>query len=191
MAGSRQTVLAILEMVDGAVCRHGWVLETGVSQGKRQAVELLLAQGVVELAGREDRAELSALEGRPVRWAVRLTSHGRDALTYGRARPESELRERDPGEGRRLVELLPSQMKVLRTFVRLADDLQVPAAAGLAEQVHGASRAQAGSRWRLDLTGPQMESVAYAFWLHRMAGSVAEANRFAREYGITHPAIRA
>ncbi|MGV9457395.1 hypothetical protein [Streptomyces sp. NPDC003635] len=51
MAGNRQTVLAILEWVDSAVCRHGWVLETGVPQGNRQAVEMLLSQGLVELAG--------------------------------------------------------------------------------------------------------------------------------------------
>jgi hypothetical protein len=28
-----------------------------------------------------------------------------------------------------------------------------------------------------------MQSVAYGFWLHRLAGSAAEANRFDRDYG--------
>ncbi|MEU2736948.1 DUF6417 family protein [Streptomyces sp. NPDC007095] len=41
-----------------------------------------------------------------------------------------------------------------------------------------------GGGWHL--TPEQMESVAYALWLHRMTGSAAEANRFAREYGIVH-----
>ncbi|MFF2432493.1 hypothetical protein [Streptomyces mirabilis] len=55
-------------------------------------------QGLVELAGLEDRAELSALEGRPVRWAARLTSYGHDTLAYAqsRPRPESTSGEADP-----------------------------------------------------------------------------------------------
>jgi hypothetical protein len=28
--------------------------------------------------------------------------------------------------------------------------------------------------------------VAYGLWLHRMTGSAAKANRFAREYGAVH-----
>ncbi|KPI20687.1 hypothetical protein OK006_9469 [Actinobacteria bacterium OK006] len=35
-----------------------------------------------------------------------------------------------------------------------------------------------------------MNSVAYGLWLHRMTGSAAEANRFAREYGVVHSAAR-
>ncbi|MET7920365.1 DUF6417 family protein [Streptomyces avermitilis] len=31
-----------------------------------------------------------------------------------------------------------------------------------------------------------MASVAYGFWLHRMVGSAAKANRFGRECGVTH-----
>ncbi|MEU2740111.1 DUF6417 family protein [Streptomyces sp. NPDC007095] len=38
---------------------------------------------------------------------------------------------------------------------------------------------------------PQMESVAYGLWLHRMTGSAAEANRFGREYGVVHSPARA
>ncbi|MET7979952.1 DUF6417 family protein [Streptomyces mirabilis] len=45
-------------------------------------------------------------------------------------------------------------------------------------------------RWRLYLTAEQMGSVAYGLWLHRMPGSAAEANRFAREYGVVHGPAR-
>ncbi|MFF8022860.1 DUF6417 family protein [Streptomyces sp. NPDC007896] len=38
----------------------------------------LESQGLVELVGWEDRAELSVLEGRPVRWSGRLTPYGHD-----------------------------------------------------------------------------------------------------------------
>ncbi|MFE4998423.1 DUF6417 family protein [Streptomyces mirabilis] len=45
-------------------------------------------------------------------------------------------------------------------------------------------------RWWLYLTQEQAASVAYGLWLHRMAGSAAEANRFAREYGVVHSPAR-
>ncbi|MFE4821915.1 DUF6417 family protein [Streptomyces sp. NPDC056704] len=51
---------------------------------------------------------------------------------------------------------------------------------GLAEQVRAASCDHGIKRWRLYLTQEQMGSVAYGLWLHRMTGSAAEANRFAR-----------
>jgi hypothetical protein len=85
-----------------------------------------------------------------------------------------------------MVELIPSQMTALRVFVGLGGRLRVPPADGLAEQVRTASCDHGIKRWRLYLTPEQMESVAYALWLHRMTGSAAEANRFAREYGIAH-----
>ncbi|MFE4756202.1 DUF6417 family protein [Streptomyces mirabilis] len=40
------------------------------------------------------------------------------------------------------------------------------------------------------MTQEQMDSVAYGLWLHRMTGSAAEANRFAREYGVVHSPAR-
>ncbi|GAX58719.1 hypothetical protein SO3561_10294 [Streptomyces olivochromogenes] len=84
------------------------------------------------------------------------------------------------------MELIPSQMAALRVFVGLAGRLRVPPADGLAEQVRTASCDHGIKRWRLYLTEEQIASVAYGFWLHRMTGSAAEANRFAREYGIAH-----
>ncbi|WP_330335905.1 DUF6417 family protein [Streptomyces sp. NBC_00557] len=41
-----------------------------------------------------------------------------------------------------------------------------------------------GSLWVLHLAEEEIASVAYAFYLRWMAGSVAEANRFARQYGV-------
>ncbi|MFF7602572.1 DUF6417 family protein [Streptomyces mirabilis] len=143
-------------------------------------------QGLVELACREDRAELSVLEGRPVRWAARLTPYGHDTLAYGQSRPRAEPPPSEAAPGRQPVELIPSQMAALRVFVGLPDQLRVPPAAGLAEQVRTASCDHGIKRWRLYLTPEQIASVAYALWLHRMTGSAAEAKRFAREYGVAH-----
>ncbi|WP_398871580.1 DUF6417 family protein [Streptomyces mirabilis] len=42
----------------------------------------------------------------------------------------------------------------------------------------------------MHLTQKQMDSVAYGLWLHRMTGFAAEANRFAREYGVLHSPAR-
>jgi hypothetical protein len=72
------------------------------------------------------------------------------------------------------MELIPSQMAALR----------------VAEQVRAASCDHGIKRWRLHLTQKQMESVAYGLWLHWMTGSAAEANRFAREYGVVHSPAR-
>lgn len=46
------------------------------------------------------------------------------------------------------------------------------------------SARQLGSRWVLYLNEEQVASVAYAFYLRSVGGSGAEANRFAREYGV-------
>ncbi|WP_371651923.1 DUF6417 family protein [Streptomyces mirabilis] len=144
----------------------------------------------MELAGRDDRAELSALEGRPVRWAARLTPYGYDTLTYGCSRPRAEPPPGEAAPDRQLVELIPSQMAALRAFVGLTGQLRAPPADGLAEQVRTASCDHGIKRWRLYLTQKQMNSVAYGLWLHRMTGSAAEANRFAREYGVVHSPAR-
>ncbi|MFF8025146.1 DUF6417 family protein [Streptomyces sp. NPDC007896] len=165
---------------------HGWVLDTEFLLPQQQGVSALERTGRVELAGREDRAELSAWEGWPVRWAARLTPYGHDTLAYARDRPRSEPPPGEAGPGRRLVELIPSKMAALRVFIGLTNELQVPPSDGLAEQVRTASCDHGLKRGRLYLTGEQIASVAYGFWLHRMTGSAGEANRFAREYGIVH-----
>ncbi|MFI0813901.1 DUF6417 family protein [Streptomyces echinatus] len=48
-----------------------------------------------------------------------------------------------------------------------------------------------GNRWSLRLNAEQTESVAYAFYLRSMGGSVTEANRFGRAYGVAFHADRA
>ncbi|WP_142270031.1 DUF6417 family protein (plasmid) [Streptomyces sp. NBC_00080] len=138
----------------------------------------------METAGRETRAELSAWEGRPVRWAVRLLATGHDLLAYAGVRPAPMSLE--PGPGERLVELAPSQMTALRVFVGLAGELKSPPATGLAEQVRTAPYDRGTRRWQLHLTQEQMESAAYGFWLHRLTGSAAEANRFGRDFGVLY-----
>ncbi|MEV7687884.1 DUF6417 family protein [Streptomyces bungoensis] len=183
---SHETLLATLEAVHRATgaAGHGWMLDAHAVQ-LRSALAEPTRLALVEWADRETRAELSALRGRPVRQAVRLSAHGRDVLAYaGRRRPGSGTPE--PGPGQRLVELRPSQMTALRTYVRLTGGLHRRPAEGLAEQVDAAVFHRAGNRWRLLLTRRQMESAAYGFWLHRVAASATEANDFGREYDITY-----
>ncbi|MFG2425160.1 DUF6417 family protein [Streptomyces sp. NPDC048448] len=189
MSGIRnwEKALAVLEALleRGQAVGHGWTLDTEFLLPHQQHAGALAGQGLVELAGRDDRAELSVLEGRPVRWAARLTPHGRDALTYGRLRPRADRRPAEAAVGR-VVELIPSQMAALRMFISLTGQLQVPLAAGLAEQVRTAACDHGIKRWRLQLTEDQIASVAYGLWLHRITGSAAEASRFTREYGVTY-----
>ncbi|WP_406349786.1 DUF6417 family protein [Streptomyces sp. NBC_00658] len=165
---------------------HGWVLDAEFLPPQQQNVNPLENQGLVELAGREDRAELSAWEGHPVRWAARLTLYGHDTLTYAQSRPQPTPSPGATDPDQRLVELIPSQMMALRLFVQLAGQLRVPPAEGLADQVRTARCNHGTKRWRLYLTREQIESVAYGFWLHRMTGAAGEANRFGREYGIVY-----
>ncbi|MFF1605667.1 hypothetical protein ACFVYV_51595 [Streptomyces mirabilis] len=137
---SGERALSVLEALRerGEAAGHGWRLDTELLPPHLQQVNALENQALVELASREDRAELSALEGRPVRWAARLTPYGHDTLAYGQSRPRAEPSSGNAGLNRQLVELVPSQMAALR--VRdLADQLRMPPADGLAEQVRAAS----------------------------------------------------
>lgn len=191
MRGGEQVLAALGALHERALTSvHGWVLDADVLSMKQQA-RGLADRGLVEIAGREDRAELSAWEGTVVLWAARLSPAGHDLLLDARSRPRPGNAVEEPGTGRRLVKLRPSQMAALRLFLGLAGQLRVPVAAGLAEQARTARCDHGARRWLLYLTDEQMESVAYGFWLHRMTGSAMEANHFARDYGITHhPASR-
>ncbi|MFF7890118.1 hypothetical protein ACH40F_57740, partial [Streptomyces sp. NPDC020794] len=93
----------------GQAAGHGWTLDTELLPPHQQQVNALESQGLVELAGREDRAKLSALEGRPVRWAARLTLYGHDTLTFGCCRPRAE----------------PPPRRLLKIFCVLAPERQV------------------------------------------------------------------
>jgi hypothetical protein len=149
-------------------------------------VRALANRGLVEIASREDRAELSAWEGSAVLWAARVAPAGQDLLLYARPRPRPETPLEEPGPEHRLVKLRPSQMAALRLFVGYAGQLRVLLAEGLVERVRTARCDHRTRRWLLYLTAKQMASVAYGFWLHRMTGSAMEANHFTRDYGITH-----
>jgi hypothetical protein len=178
-----ETTLGTLEKIQALqkASEHGWVLDPGA---ELKSLRVLSRRGLVETADRETRAELSAWEGRPVRWAARVSAAGHDLLAYARSRPAPT--RPTPARGVTPVELLPSQMTALRVFVGLADQLTTPPAQGLAEQVRTAVHDRGAGRWRLMLTQEQMQSVAYGFWLHRLTGSAAESNRFERDYGIVH-----
>ncbi|MEU1567722.1 DUF6417 family protein [Streptomyces mirabilis] len=188
-----ERALSVLEALyeRGQAAGHGWTLDTELLLSHQQQVNVLEGQGLVELACGEDRAELSVLEGRPVRWAARLTPYGHDTLAYGQSRPRAEHSPGEAASDRQVVELIPSQMAALRVFIGLTGQLRVPPVDGLAEQVRTASCDHGIKRWRLHLTQEQMGSVAYGLWLHRMTGSAAEANRFGREYGVVYSPARA
>ncbi|MET8169791.1 hypothetical protein ABZT34_37075 [Streptomyces sp. NPDC005329] len=68
---------------------HGWALDWDLRPFK-QWVFTLAERGLTELADREDRAALSAWEGRPVRRAARLTPQGHDLQP--RRPPHPQLR---------------------------------------------------------------------------------------------------
>ncbi|MEV5847408.1 DUF6417 family protein [Streptomyces sp. NPDC051985] len=138
------------------------------------------------MADLETRAGLSAWEGRPVRWAACLSAAGHDVLAFARLLPAPVPAE--PAADATLVELLPSQMTVVQMYLALvrAGQTRVAPADGLAEQVRDAVHDRVAGRWRLCLTRPQMESVAYALWLRQVTGAAGEARRFARDYGIVH-----
>ncbi|MEU5281019.1 DUF6417 family protein [Streptomyces asoensis] len=164
---------------------HGWALDWDL-RAVKQRVFNLAERGLTVFADRDDRAALSAWEGRAVRWAARLTAPGQDLLLYSRFRSQTEAEA--PDGSLQQVELTSSQMTALQLYVALAGRLRRPPAAGLAEQVHTARRDRLVNRYVLHLSLEQMECVAYAFWLHSMSRSALEANRFTRDYGITyHP----
>ncbi|WP_433455248.1 DUF6417 family protein [Streptomyces sp. CA-142005] len=165
------------------VAEHGWVLFGGLRPDHHKTVETAAGQGLVELADRDMRAELSAYEGRPVAWAARLTGHGRDGLAYTEASPAPNRRPDGPVDGEQVVELRRSEMDALRLYVHLGARLRKPPADGLEEKVRTTRRL--GNLWILHLNEEQIESVAYAFYVRSVGGSTAEANRFGREHGVT------
>ncbi|MGW6925609.1 DUF6417 family protein [Streptomyces sp. NPDC054950] len=57
---------------------------------------------------------------------------------------------------------------------------------GLTDEVRTACCDHRVKRWVLHLTDDQIASVAYVLWLHKTTGSALEANRFARDTGVTH-----
>jgi hypothetical protein len=185
---TRDKRIAALETLDAGqlTARRGWVLDDQTPAAVQHSVERVVGDGLAELADRDTRAELSALTSRPVRWAARLTPHGRDALLYARALLLPVPEPDEPAPGEQAVHLRPAQMDALRRFVALAAELATPPADGLAERVGAAYFSRKDNRWRLCLTQQQITSVAYGLYLHRLTGSEAEANQFARDYDIIY-----
>ncbi|MFF9819410.1 hypothetical protein [Streptomyces sp. NPDC014006] len=97
---------SLREQETGSV--YGWVLSTDVPPGLQQSLQSAAAQGLVELADREDRAELSAHEGRPVLWAARLSAQGHDVLTYLHASPDPTPHSTPCAAQEQMIELRPA-----------------------------------------------------------------------------------
>ncbi|MFF7987932.1 hypothetical protein ACFZDK_54500 [Streptomyces sp. NPDC007901] len=64
--------------------KRGWALDWSLAELRRR-VGVLVGQGLLAVADRETRAELSAWQGRPVRWAVRLSAIGHDVIAFARS----------------------------------------------------------------------------------------------------------
>ncbi|MFF9627293.1 DUF6417 family protein [Streptomyces griseosporeus] len=160
---------------------HGWVLEGPERISQREGVAVLERAGLAELADREVRG--SCRRGRAARCAGRRACPAPVAMSWPITVTPAPTRP-EPGPGQTLVELRSAQMDVGWVFVSLAGELQVPPTEGLAEAVRAAVHDRAPARWLLCLTQKQMSSLAYGLWPHGITRSVAEANRFGREYGI-------
>ncbi|MEU7649951.1 DUF6417 family protein [Streptomyces huasconensis] len=158
----------------------------GLGQGvDERTMAPLVELGLAEEASREDRAEISAKAGHPVRWAVRLTDDGWDALTYARVRAAPDTAT--PGPGLKTVLLRPSELEAVRRYLALNGRLRQGPAPGLEAAAEAARFDSATNRWTLHVNEEQMQSMARAFFLERLEGSIAPANRFARTYGMTYP----
>ncbi|WP_216372990.1 DUF6417 family protein [Streptomyces tailanensis] len=100
---NRDQQLAVLQTLreEERTARLGWVLDDQVTADSPKMAEAVVRDGLVELADRDTRAELSAQVSRPVRWAARLTSYGRDVLVYAHnlPRPVPDLDEPAPRNG--------------------------------------------------------------------------------------------
>ncbi|MFI6090500.1 DUF6417 family protein [Streptomyces sp. NPDC051218] len=145
----------------------------------------LVRLGLARVAPREERTELSSTAGRPVPWAVQLTADGWDALLYAQVRAAPPP-VGDPAPGLQQVGLRRSELDALRRFVELRGRLHHEPASGLESAVDAARFSAASNRWVVYVSGEQMQSMARAFFLERLAGSAAPANRFSRVYGVSY-----
>lgn len=145
----------------------------------------LVKLGLARVAPREEQAELSAPTGRPVLWAVQLTADGWDALLYAQVRAAPPTAE-GPAPGLQQVGLRRTELDALRRFCELRGRLHHEPAPGLRSAVEAAGFNAASNRWVVYVSGEQMESMARAFFLERLGGSAAPANRFARVYGVSY-----
>lgn len=145
----------------------------------------LVRLGLARAAPREEQADLSVGAGHPVLWAVQLTDDGWDALLYAQMRAAPPAVE-PPVPGLQQVGLRRSELDALRRFLALGGRLLREPASGLESAVDAARFNAASNRWVVYVSGEQMESMARAFFLERLGGSAAAANRFARVYGVSY-----
>ncbi|MFD9566131.1 DUF6417 family protein [Streptomyces sp. NPDC059994] len=173
----------VLRALEEAASGDGWV-----TPGERVPVPVvrsLAGLGLCELAPAELLPTLG--RGRQLAWAARLTVDGHDALVYQAARAAEATRQvaapQDPLL--RAVAMRASDMDILRRYLALAPTLCRLPSKGLDEVVRAASWDAAKSRFTVWVTDEQVQGIAHAFFLERMAASSAPANRLGREYGIT------
>ncbi|UQT61337.1 DUF6417 family protein [Streptomyces durmitorensis] len=145
----------------------------------------LVRLGLLRAAPCEDQAGLPAKAGRTAAWAVQLTDDGWDALLYAQVRAAPPTAEA-PSPGLQQVGLRRSELDTLRRFLALRGRLRHAPAPGLESAVDAARFNAASNRWVVYVSGEQMESMARAFFLERLGGSAAPANRFARVYGVSY-----
>jgi hypothetical protein len=156
-----------------------WTAATGEPDGHwRRLVE----RGLVELA--------VPAPARGDGWAVRLTPDGSDALVYRELRgvpadaPKRWLaKEADPEY--RELELLPSEMLLVRDYVQLAGQLS-GAGPSSDEAVVEAVWDEQRRRWLLQVSEAEAREMGRVFFLEGLRGSVAPRNRVARQHGIRY-----
>ncbi|MER5950282.1 DUF6417 family protein [Streptomyces sp. NPDC001904] len=178
--------MALLQRIaDAQHLPIGWV--STVEGLDERTAGPLIRLGLLREASGEDRAELSARAGRPVRWAVQVTADGADVLLYARQRAAPVISE-PPEPGLQKVALSRVDLDVLERVVALGAKLREQPAPGLARAVETARFDPPSSKWIMYIDGEQMKSIARAFFLERHGGaSAAAANRFGRTYDVVHP----
>nr|WP_237551632.1 DUF6417 family protein [Streptomyces sp. SID8367] len=162
--------------------QDGWV-STGQGVDARTAGPAVRL-GLLSEASAEELAELAARAGRPALWAVRLTADGWDVLQYAHRR-SSPPAVAPPEPGLQKVALHRSELDVLKRFIALGESLRCVPEEGLDAAVEAARFDPPSNRWIVYVDGPQMKSMARAYFLERHSGSAAPANRFARIYGVS------
>ncbi|MFI7388414.1 DUF6417 family protein [Streptomyces sp. NPDC049813] len=179
--------IPLLQRVEDSQGGQGGWVTVAVGLDARSAGPLV-KHGLLREASTEDRAELSARAGRPVRWAVQVTADGRDVLAYARQCAVVPVHE-PPEPGLQKVALRRGDLDILKRFVALGGQLTEEPSLGLASAVETARFDAASNRWIVYVDGGQMKSMARAFFLERHGGASGSgpANRFARVYGVIYP----
>ncbi|MDF3292373.1 DUF6417 family protein [Streptomyces silvisoli] len=159
-----------------------WTCESGEPDaGCRRLAE----RGLVELA--------VPAPGRGEGWAVRLTVHGSDALVYRELRAvpaDAEKRwltkQADPAY--RELGLVPSEMDLVRGYVRITEKLQgllAPLDDAVVEAVWDEER----RGWLLQVSEAEAREIGRVLFLEALQGSVRPRNRVAREHEIRYSPV--